>query len=314
MKTVVPDYYNDFRCLAGDCRHSCCIGWEIDIDQDTLDYYNTITGPFGNRLKNSISCEGGTPHFCMDSHGRCAFLNEKGLCDIMLELGFDKVSQICDDHPRFRNFYSDRTEIGLGLSCEAVAMQILTKQDKTQLIVLEEDDELLWEDEEDFLVLRDEVFAILQDRTQPVWARVEKMLAHCGVHPLQLTPYQQAQIFASLERLDPVRDRLLSQLENATADMLQWENEDEFSIPFEQLLVYFAFRHLTESLDDGRLAGRLQYVAHSYYLIRNLCAVRRNDTGSFNIGDMAEICRIYSAETEYSPDNMDALFDKFENM
>ena len=314
MKTVVPDYYKDFRCLAGECRHSCCIGWEIDIDEDTLNYYNTVTGPFGNRLKNSISYEGDTPHFCMDSHGRCAFLNENGLCDIMLELGFDKVSQICDDHPRFRNFYSDRTEIGLGLSCEAVAMQILSKQDRTQLTVLEDDDELLWEDEEDFLVLRDEIFSILQDRTQPVADRVNAMLAHCDVRPLQLAPQQQVQIFSGLERLDPVRDRLLSQLEKATDDMLIWENEVDFEIPFEQLLVYFAFRHLTESLDDGRLAGRLQYVAQSYHLIRNLCAVHHNTTGSFDLEYMAEICRIYSAETEYSPDNMDTLFDKFENM
>ncbi len=311
MKTVVPDYYSDFRCLAGDCRHSCCIGWEIDIDDDTLEYYNTVEGPFGNRLHNSISYDSGTPHFCMDSHGKCAFLNENGLCDIMLNLGFDKVSQICDDHPRFRNFYSDRTEIGLGLSCEAVAMQILSKQDKTQLITLEENDELLWEDEEVFLSLRDEIFAIIQDRTQPVNNRVASVLAHCGVQLLHYTPQQQAELFCSLERLDPVRDELLLRLKNATDETLHWKTEAEFATAFEQLLVYFAFRHLTESLDDGRFAGRLQYVVQSYYLIRNLCAVHHNTQGRISLEDMAEICRIYSAETEYSPENMNILFDKF---
>lgn len=92
MKTFVPDYYNDFKCLAGDCKHSCCIGWEIDIDADTLEYYNSVEGDFGKRLKNNISHNEDTAFFAMDSCGRCPFLNEKGLCDIMLNLGFDKVS------------------------------------------------------------------------------------------------------------------------------------------------------------------------------------------------------------------------------
>ena len=36
MKRVVPDYYADFACVAGACRHTCCVGWEIDIDPDSL--------------------------------------------------------------------------------------------------------------------------------------------------------------------------------------------------------------------------------------------------------------------------------------
>ena len=32
----VPDYYETFRCIAGECKDSCCIGWEIDIDEDNL--------------------------------------------------------------------------------------------------------------------------------------------------------------------------------------------------------------------------------------------------------------------------------------
>ena len=32
MKIIAPNYYPAFRCIADKCRHSCCIGWEIDID------------------------------------------------------------------------------------------------------------------------------------------------------------------------------------------------------------------------------------------------------------------------------------------
>ncbi len=310
MKTFVPDYYNDFRCLAGDCRHSCCIGWEIDIDSDTLEFYNSVDGEFGERLKNNISYNDETAYFAMDSCGRCPFLNEKGLCDIMINLGFDKVSQICDDHPRFRNFYSDRTEIGLGMSCEAVAMQILSKQDKTQLICIEGDDELLWPEEEDFLALREEIFDILQNRELPVTVRVEKMTEYCGVEIKQMTALEQAQLFSSLERLDAVRDELLGELASARNQMSVLP-DNTLEVPFEQLAVYLAFRHLTESLDDDRLAGRVQFIAQFFALIRNLCAVHYSRAGKIAVEDMAEICRIFSAEIEYSPDNMDKLFDIF---
>ncbi len=308
MKTFVPDYYNGFSCLAGDCKHSCCIGWEVDIDADTLEYYNSVEGEFGKRLKDSISYNEETAYFAMDDCGRCPFLNEKGLCDIMLNLGFDKVSQICDDHPRFRNFYSDRTEIGLGMSCEAVAKLILSHTDKTHLICTEGDDELLWPEEEDFLAMREEIFAILQNRDVPLKHRISQMAEYCRLEQRQHTPQQQAQLFLSLERLDEKRDTLLAELAQTQEKDLIFPLEN-YETAFEQLAVYFVFRHLTESLDDNRLTGRLQFVLWALDVVCNLCGLHYNRTGRLTIDDMAEICRMFSAEIEYSPDNMDTLFD-----
>ena len=37
MKVVVPNYYNQFKCIAEKCHHNCCIGWEIDIDDHACD-------------------------------------------------------------------------------------------------------------------------------------------------------------------------------------------------------------------------------------------------------------------------------------
>ncbi len=36
MKLYAPVYYQKFSCLAGECRHSCCVGWEIDVDKKAL--------------------------------------------------------------------------------------------------------------------------------------------------------------------------------------------------------------------------------------------------------------------------------------
>ena len=59
---IYPDYYDKFRCIASKCKHNCCIGWEIDIDENTLSYYNSVTGDFSKRLKDNIELSD-TPHF-----------------------------------------------------------------------------------------------------------------------------------------------------------------------------------------------------------------------------------------------------------
>lgn len=38
----VPDYFDEFECIAGRCRHSCCAGWEVEIDEKTFDYYKAV--------------------------------------------------------------------------------------------------------------------------------------------------------------------------------------------------------------------------------------------------------------------------------
>lgn len=39
-----PAYYKAFRCIGSDCTENCCIGWEIDVDEDSLAYYETVPG------------------------------------------------------------------------------------------------------------------------------------------------------------------------------------------------------------------------------------------------------------------------------
>ena len=38
----VPEYYEKFSCIASRCKDSCCAGWEIDIDEDSYAYYNSV--------------------------------------------------------------------------------------------------------------------------------------------------------------------------------------------------------------------------------------------------------------------------------
>ena len=43
------DYEEQFHCLAGRCPHSCCIGWEVVLDEDHARRYLTGDDPLSRR-------------------------------------------------------------------------------------------------------------------------------------------------------------------------------------------------------------------------------------------------------------------------
>ena len=42
MKISYPNYYFDFHCIGGSCEATCCKGWKIQIDDDSLKRYKKI--------------------------------------------------------------------------------------------------------------------------------------------------------------------------------------------------------------------------------------------------------------------------------
>ena len=157
MKLIAPDYYTEFHCIASACRHTCCAHWEVDIDEDSLPRFLA-----DSTIASHIE-RGETPHFRLTEDERCPFLTDAGLCELILRHGEDILCQICRDHPRFRLFWSDRTELGLGLVCEEAARLILTRETPMRLVVLSDDgrEEALPEDEEWLLSLRSELIAAI---------------------------------------------------------------------------------------------------------------------------------------------------------
>jgi len=133
VKTVVPDYYVNFKCVADRCRHTCCQGWEIDVDEDKLALYRDI--PY---IAAHIDFAD-VPHFRLEPGERCPFLTENNLCRMIRSFGEDALCRICRDHPQFRNYWSDRVEIGLGLVCEEAGRIILGSSRPMALTVIEDD-------------------------------------------------------------------------------------------------------------------------------------------------------------------------------
>ena len=315
MKLIAPDYYKDFKCIAGACRHSCCIGWEIDVDPDTLAYYHTVEGPLAERLQKGIDESADPPHFILGAYERCPFLNREGLCDLILGLGEGSLCQICRDHPRFRSFLSDRTEIGLGLCCEAAGELILKRSERTVLVELEDDggDQLLHEADRSMLDWRRELTEMAQDRSRSIEDRAEDILETAQISLEGRSLAEWAEIYLELERLEGSWTDRLCELRDIDLQDASELDTPEWEIAFEQLLVYFLYRHLPGALDDGDYEGRAAFAVLSYRIIRALCRVHAVLHGSITLDDLVEIARRYSAEVEYSDENcgilLDALFE-----
>ena len=306
MRLIAPDYYKEFSCIAGACRHSCCIGWEIDIDAESLARYDALEVPYGEVLRSRIDRTGEMPHYRLGKHDRCPFLREDGLCEMILELGEDVLCQICADHPRFRNYFADRTELGLGLCCEAAGDLILKRRAPMTLEVLEDDGEMERPDEEEetLLAFRDMLFSILQDRTCTIDERLEELLCTCGAEGLDLHPGRWVQKLLELERLDEGWTLLLNTLAGQTQIDHPALHEDCWELAFEQAAVYFLFRHLSAALEDGDVTSKAAFAVLSVYILRALCAGKE----TLDLNDLVEFARMYSSEIEYSEENLQQVF------
>lgn len=311
MKQIAPDYYEKFKCIAGECKHNCCIGWEIDIDEFTLDYYNSVEGEMGERLKNHISREGDAPHFCLSDNERCPFLNEKNLCDIISALGEDALCDICADHPRFRNYFSDREEIGLGLCCESAGQLILGNKEKTNLVCIYDDGEKesLIPEEEKILKIREALFSIVQNREKTVDERIKDLLDFLSIKQKERSNAEWADIFLSMERLDEKWTELLLKIKNAPEFSDALICEKEYVTVFEQLLHYFIYRQFSLAAEDGRIKERLTFAVESCLFIKQICAFHKKSYGSISLDDIVEYSRMYSSEMEYSDENIEKYLD-----
>ena len=297
MRIIAPNYYKKFSCIADKCQHSCCVGWEIDIDADTYEMYHLVEGEIGERLWNCISCDG-EPHFILDENGRCPFLNSKGLCDIITECGEDALCDICADHPRFRNYRSDGIDIGLGLCCEAAASLILGFEEPFCLEIIEDDGHEI-ECSADEIALNKafaSAIAVAQDRTLSFGDRCEKLSGTFGAKLPDYSPLEWAKFYSSLERLDSAWDECLEYL--GKCDKLAVDYKDERAA--ENLLCYFLYRHMASVLEDNDISSKVGFAVLSCRVVLTLAE-------SFGIEEAA---RMYSSEIEYSDENLAKILSK----
>lgn len=317
MLTLVPDYYDRFRCLAGDCPHSCCEQWEVVIDDAHAALYGQVTGPLGEKLRAALQSDAeGDLCFALNG-GRCPFLDDENLCEIHRRLGEEATSITCQEHPRFIEDYGPFREVTLSASCPAANELLLGSE--APLTFCAREDENAGEEGDPWLphllVLRQKMLEILTKRTRPLQCRLDRFLALAeAAQPLldedaaEELPALAAEFEGGCEVQMPVCCDLkaLSALEVLEPDwrevLLAAESAPVQPQPeplLERIAVYFAFRYLLKTVNDGDLLSRAQFVVYGVRAVERLAAVC----------GLSEALRRFSAEVEHSDENLEALLE-----
>ena len=328
--------FKNFKCIASKCTDNCCIGWEIDVDDETLECYNSVGGEFGKRLRDNIIV-GDYNCFKMDKDDRCPFLNDENLCDIIINLGEDKIPYICTHHPRFYEWLYDRCEMGIGICCPEASRMLYESKEKIDIDVSYK----MSNNMSDVVTYaRETAFCILQNRELSIGDRMISFLNYCEEVDLYLLEDSAENIvhLADLYK-DNLYHRKKYSKEDLTKNILEqfsslepinkeWaeyikslslngdsitKHIDEFFFKFkeniymyEHLMVYLTYRYFLKCLDDTDLLSKAGFIVVStlFNILMDINSYIQSDT--YN---RVENSVLYSKEVEYSQDNIDKIFD-----
>ena len=292
MKLYAPAYYKRFRCIADRCEHSCCIGWEIDVDTETLKKYKALKSDYSAAILDSIEMED-TPHFRLGECDRCPHLDEHGLCKIILNEGEGYLCDICREHPRFYNF-TDVAEVGLGLSCPEAARLVLSSPDYATFEEIGEVDAASDDVAFDGRAQRNALYSLLQNRSKSYPERLESIYHTFPIDTVSDSRYLE--ILASMEYLNADHKALFLQYSASRRP----DGMDDY---LERFLAYLVYRHCTEALDEDTFCERLAFCLFCERLFATLIAVQ----SASSLREVATLASILSEEIEYSDENTSAL-------
>lgn len=144
MISIYPSTYNRFTCKAGVCKHTCCQTWEIDIDAETVAFYQQLDTSLGQEIRQAMRQTEDGWCFKLGADNKCQLLREDGLCPIVLELGEEALGAICHNHPRFYKYIENLELCGVGLACERTCELLLGMEALSYVAVADSQEEFLY--------------------------------------------------------------------------------------------------------------------------------------------------------------------------
>lgn len=320
------DYEEQFRCLAGRCPHSCCVGWEVMLDEDHARRYLAGDDPLSRRAAEAMVYDETEDAFAFPlSGGRCPFLDGEDLCELHRAWGAEATPLTCQTHPRFTEDYGPFAERALSAACPAASTLLLGSREPLGFRESEtgepgeEGDAWL-----PYLVpFRQRLYAALRDRSRPLRARLADFLTLCllgdavlaeaeleGTAPEDLLTLEGGTLEGELPEkgIFPAGFRLLASLEALEADWRDVLREAETAAPvpqdealLERIATYFAYRSVLKCVNDGDLLGRGLYTVFLTLAAERIAAVC----------GLGEALRRLSLEVEHDADNVEALLTAF---
>lgn len=126
MNYLTIDLFNDFECIADSCPNTCCAGWKIIIDNETYQKMKEKEEELGIPVEKWLTK---TEDYAIVKleNGRCCMLNKDNLCNVVLNLGSDYLSNTCTQYPRIFSQYGNVTEATLTTSCPEIILKLMKK-------------------------------------------------------------------------------------------------------------------------------------------------------------------------------------------
>lgn len=301
MKHYYPTYYREFRCIAAACPDSCCQGWDVVIDSETEDFYNSVQGEFGEKLREAIYTDpDGDRVFRLAAEKKCPFWGDDHLCDIFRELGEEHLCDTCAQFPRITMDYTTFTEHTLALACPEAARLIMST-DNAYVDFVGADCADCKEYDADvmrFLLAVRERAAMLLTQPIPLAERFEKLRTLAAEAQKELTGEVvtlgslSPEIFEELEYIDESNREKIIQAAKAEPDLSH--NEAELT----RLGLYWLYRYLLGAIDSYDITAPIRFLTGSVGIVGNMAQ---------KSGDIIAAAQTYSKEIEQSYENTDML-------
>ena len=255
MLYVWPDYYEKFKCIADRCEATCCAGWQIVIDEEALERYESEDSDYGAILRDRIDWEEGVFH--QDCRKRCAFLKEDNLCEMYQQLGEESLCFTCANYPRHIEEFENLREITLAISCPEVARIILEQKEPVGFVEeeIEEDEEEI-EDFDPFFFsyledARKIMLAILQNRSLSMAVRaalVQKMAEEMQEIIEERDLFDLADVFEKYEE----EEKLIKAISEMEAELRAFDEDPKEYFRYSKRVFdrLYELEHLTDDWED----------------------------------------------------------------
>lgn len=325
MIYLKPYFYDYFKCKADKCTDTCCAGWEVDIDDESFEKYNNISGEFGKRLNDGIVYSGDIPCFRLCENERCVFLNQDNLCDIYSELGEEYLCEICREHPRFYNCFDNLTEMGLGLCCEKVCEMIFSSE-KPITFITECVNEKVDDEYEFYAFIRNKCFDIVCNRNKPLKDRINDLIVYgVSVQNDFFCKNIEAELNTDVENVfqaitdlflqtEPINDEWTEYIHNIKSDLKDIVQKSEFinlkESEYEQILTYILYRHFMTAMNNGDVLSIICFsIVNLIFLYLADCKMF-SETNNLTFEDRINNVKLWSKQIEYSEENTHLIIDK----
>lgn len=297
MKIVKPTFYKNFKCIAGDCHDSCCQGWEVDADSDSLEYYKTLDNSLEikKRIDSVLSKdEFDNTIFTLAPKKRCPFLNDENLCDMHIAIGGEHTPYTCRTFPRFIYDFGATREIGISFSCPVASdMMYNTESFDFETDINSDLPTLNDIDAEKYFLLykgRAEAYKIAKDKNKSIRERLNDLLDLGVLLQEKLFSYDEGgddiaffDVFKNPELINP---EWKEKVENFSLKQVSDTQSNE------NILMYFLYKYLMQAVYDDDALSKIKMAVLGVLI-------------NTYFGEDSWTVHLWSKETEHSQYNMD---------